>query len=150
MSDGSFDFWIGTWDVSWESDGTRQTGTNSVSRVDESIRELFHAPADGYIGASVSRWDKDASSWVQDYWDNNGYSAVFRGSLSDDRMVLERTSTPSVGALTRLVWSDILEDSITWNYERRNDDGTWESTWRILYTRRPATEREERSREVSG
>jgi hypothetical protein len=135
MENNSFDFWIGTWDVSWESDGKRQTGTNSVSRVDETIRELFSAPGDAYIGASVSRWDAETSCWVQDYWDNNGYTAIFQGSRSEDRMVLERTSTLSVGPLTRLVWSAILADSITWNYERQTHDGTWESTWCITYAR---------------
>ncbi|HVC04264.1 MAG TPA: hypothetical protein VND88_06275 [Candidatus Acidoferrales bacterium] len=27
-------------------------------------------------------------------------------------------------------------DSITWDYERQTADGRWETTWRILYTRR--------------
>jgi hypothetical protein len=139
VSARSFDFWIGEWDVHWtDADGVPQAGTNSVARVEETIRELFCAPepTGPYIGASVSRWDEDAAEWVQDYWDNRGYAAVFRGSLRDGGMVLERTSDLGSGSATRLVWSDITHDSITWNYERRTDAGAWESTWRILYRRR--------------
>ncbi|HEY6469433.1 MAG TPA: hypothetical protein VI434_06675 [Candidatus Dormibacteraeota bacterium] len=139
MTASSFDFWIGEWDVHWtDADGVPQSGTNSVARVDETIRELFCAPEpDGpYIGASMSRWNDDAGEWVQDYWDNRGYAAVFRGSHGDAGMVLERTSQPATGAPTRLVWSDITADAITWNYERRTDSGAWESMWRILYRRR--------------
>lgn len=141
MTARSFDFWIGEWDVQWtDANGAPQVGTNSVSRVDETIRELFCAPepAGPYIGASVSRWDGESGEWVQDYWDNRGYAAVFRGSNSDGRMVLERTSQPATEAPTRLVWSDITPDSITWNYERSTATGAWESKWQILY-RRPDT-----------
>ncbi len=139
MSENTFDFWIGSWDVRWiDTDGVSQSGTNSVSRVDGTIRELFCAPEpEGtYIGASISRWDADAGAWEQDYWDNRGYAAIFRGSFNAGQMVLERTSQLGAGPLTRLVWSDIGPDSITWNYERRAEGGLWESTWRIVYSRR--------------
>ena len=136
MSADSFDFWLGDWDVSWDAEGERQTGTNSISRVGDTIRELFNAPSDRYIGASVSRWDPDAGGWVQDYWDNGGYAAIFRGGRSGDRMVLERTSALDAGPLTRLVWSSILPDSILWDYERQREDGTWECIWHIRYARR--------------
>lgn len=142
MSDTSFDFWIGEWDVRWtDSDGQPQSGTNSVTRIDGTIRELFCAaqPAGPYVGASVSRWDDEGGSWEQDYWDNRGYRAVFRGSFDDGLLVLERTSHVETGALTRLVWSDIRPASITWNYERQTDSGVWGSTWRILYVRKDST-----------
>jgi hypothetical protein len=135
----SFDFWIGEWDVRWtDGDGQPQSGTNSVTRIDGTIRELFCAPepAGAYMGASVSRWDDSGSVWVQDYWDNRGYHAAFRGSRDADRLVLDRTSDLETGALTRLVWSDIGADSITWDYERQTADGRWATTWRIRYTRR--------------
>jgi hypothetical protein len=139
MSNESFDFWVGEWEVRWtDDDGQPQSGTNSVTRIDGTIRELFCAPepASPYIGASVSRWDGSANVWVQDYWDNRGYSAVFQGALEADRLVLARTSHRQTGALTRLVWSDIRADALTWDYERQTDAGGWASTWRILYRRR--------------
>lgn len=135
MSADTFDFWIGDWDVSWETEGEQRHGTNTVSRVGNTIRELFRSPVDDYIGASVSRWDADAGAWVQDYWDNQGYTAIFQGVRTGARMVLERTSTLGAGPLTRLVWSDIGPDSLTWNYERQTEAGGWESTWRIDYRR---------------
>jgi hypothetical protein len=138
MSEHTFDFWIGEWEVRWtDADGVAQTGTNSVSLVGETVRELFCAPEPGgpYIGASVSRWDGNAGLWVQDYWDNRGYTAVFHGALRARQMVLERTSDLETAAPTRLVWSDILDTSITWEYQRRTDAGAWETIWRILYIR---------------
>lgn len=141
MSKDSFDFWLGTWDVSWDGDdGQRQTGANTVTRVDGTIRELFTDadPAGSYIGASVSRWDGEADCWLQDYWDNRGYSALFRGSRTSDGMILERVPGPDPGPLTRLVWSAITPESILWNYERQGAGGTWQSTWQIHYTRRKA------------
>jgi hypothetical protein len=138
VSADSFDFWLGTWDVTWDGEGGQvEAGINSVTRVDDTIRELFTAPdpAGAYIGASVSRWDADAECWRQDYWDNRGYSAIFQGSRSADRMILERIPGPGPGPLTRLVWSDIAPAAILWNYERQNADGSWESTWRIRYAR---------------
>ena len=142
MSDTSFDFWIGEWDVRWtDADGHPQSGSNSVRLVEGTIRELFCAPepAGPYIGASVSRWDGEAGAWVQDYWDNRGYSAVFQGSFDGRLLVLERASHVETVAPTRLVWSDIRTESITWNYERQTDSGVWESTWRILYVRKDPT-----------
>jgi hypothetical protein len=138
VSADSFDFWLGTWVVSWDGEGGQvEAGVNSVTRVDDTIREIFTAPdpAGAYIGASVSRWDADAECWRQDYWDNRGYSAIFQGSRSADRMILERIPGPGPGPLTRLVWSDIAPAAILWNYERQNADGSWESTWRIRYAR---------------
>ena len=141
MSKDGFDFWLGSWDVSWDGDGgLRQSGANTITRVNGTIRELFTDadPAGAYIGASVSTWDARADHWLQDYWDNRGYSALFRGSRVADRMILERVPGPEPGPLTRLVWSEILPDSILWKYERQVADGTWESTWQIQYTRRKA------------
>ncbi len=140
MSTDSFDFWLGTWDVSWDGDGgQRETGVNTVTRLDGTIRELFidADPAGAYVGASVSRWDDQAGCWLQDYWDNRGYSALFRGARSADGMILERVVGPDGGPLTRLVWSEIRPESILWNYQRQAADGTWESTWQIHYARRP-------------
>lgn len=141
MSKDSFDFWLGAWDVSWDGDGgKRQTGANTITRVNGTIRELFTDadPAGAYIGASVSQWDAEADCWLQDYWDNRGYSALFRGSRTADRMILERVPGQEPEPLTRLVWSEIMPESILWNYERQVADGRWESTWQIRYTRRNA------------
>ena len=138
MSSDSFDFWLGTWDVSWETEpGVRQAGTNSVTRIDDTIRELFTDgnPDGAYIGASVSRWDPEANCWVQDYWDNRGYTAVFRGTREGDRMILDRVSGSDTGPVTRLVWAETTPASIRWDYERQLPDGGWESTWRIDYVR---------------
>ena len=143
MSSDSFDFWLGTWDVGWDgADGKRQKGTNTISIVDGTVRELFTDadPGGAYIGASVSHWDAAAGLWEQDYWDNRGYSAVFRGNRAGDRMVLERVPREGSGALTRLVWSEITADTIRWTYDRQEGDGSWVTTWLIDYSRQQSPE----------
>jgi hypothetical protein len=36
-----------------------------------------------------------------------------------------------------MIFRDIRNDSLTWDWERSTDDGkTWSRQWRILYTRR--------------
>jgi hypothetical protein len=141
----SFDFWIGSWDVSWDSaDGGRVAGTNTINSVDGTIRELFTNadPNGAYIGASVSRWNTADGCWVQDYWDNQGYNAVFKGAMEDGQMVLARVSGSDTGPVTRLLWSEIAPDSIRWTYERQGPSGEWETAWLIDYRRRleePAT-----------
>ncbi len=39
--------------------------------------------------------------------------------------------------LQRMVWYDIMQDSLQWNWERSEDKGkTWTVLWKIKYTRK--------------
>ena len=85
VGDGSFDFWLGKWATSWKDvAGHSHKGSNVVLKLDGSVRELFEGPSSPrrYVGVSLSEWNPDASVWEQEYWDNTGYHAFFRGGWS--------------------------------------------------------------------
>ena len=57
LNEKSFDFWLGTWDATWEcTDGTTITGTNSISKVLDGnvIMEEFEDPSTKFNGLSLS------------------------------------------------------------------------------------------------
>jgi hypothetical protein len=140
LDDTSFDFWVGTWITSWEdANGRSHKGSNVVLKLDGRVRELFEGPSRPrrYVGTSVSEWDVGASVWEQEYWDNTGYHAFFRGGWRGDRFILDQVQKKgSSEALRRLVWHLIEADSMLWDYEMSKDGGqTWVSTWHIAYLR---------------
>jgi hypothetical protein len=132
-----FDFWLGEWDLSWD-DG--QCATNSVYRDfdDRVIVENFDGrPSSELQGMSLSTYDVDAGCWRQTWVDNNGSYLDFRGEFRDGQMDL-RTERVVDGrpALMRMRWFDIRHEALTWAWERSFDRGrTWETLWRIAYTR---------------
>jgi hypothetical protein len=129
------DFWVGTWDLTWEGG----SGTNVIDRPygDCVIRERF----DGgdFRGMSVSTWDPLAGVWKQTWVDNRGGYMDFTGGPDGDRMILSRVLVTDAGEVhQRMVFRDIIEDSLTWDWERSLNGGqTWELRWRIQYRRRP-------------
>lgn len=137
------DFWIGRWQVSFVTDGKATTGTNTVSKHGGRIYELFTAPdgADVYVGASVTRHDRQRGVWAQEYWDNQGFRAWYEGAWQGDRFIIDLTARGGHDAGTkRLVWRDISENSLMWDNEQTLDRGeTWSSIWTIAYTRAEAS-----------
>jgi hypothetical protein len=136
----SFDFWVGAWVTSWEdARGRGHRGSNVVLKLDGRVHELFEGPSRPrrYVGASVSDWNSGASVWEQEYWDNTGYHAFFRGGRKGNRFILDQVQKHgSSEALRRLVWRSVKADSMLWDYEMSNDGGrTWVSTWHIAYQR---------------
>jgi hypothetical protein len=136
----SFDFWIGDWTTRWkDAAGRSHKGSNVVSKLDRRIRELFEGPSKPrrYVGASVSEWNSGSLAWEQEYWDNSGYHAVFKGGWSGDRFILDQVlGDQAPGARRRLVWSNVEANKLLWDYELSQDGGqTWASTWRIAYQR---------------
>ena len=136
----SYDFWIGRWVTSWQDSGGRNCkGTNVILKLEGRVRELFEGPAPQgrYVGASVSSWNHGASVWEQEYWDNTGYHAFFRGGWAGDRFVLDLVrGGGSPGSDRRLVWHSVKADRMLWDYELSEDGGrSWASTWQIAYRR---------------
>lgn len=108
------DFWMGEWDVEWETDGERSRGTNRVSRILDQrviLEEFDGRPGTSLRGLSVTTHDPVAG-WVQ--------------TCQNERPVL-----------LRMVWDDIRSDGLTWRWERSLDGGRgWETLWRLEYRRR--------------
>src|SRR3954471_13285131 len=61
-----FDFWLGTWDVVWDSPSGPLKGTNTVTKQGCVIVEHFDARlagVAGYIGNSAAAWVPSLGKW---------------------------------------------------------------------------------------
>ena len=57
LNENSFDFWLGTWEATWENnDGSSTSGTNIISKVLDGnvIKEEFEDPSTKFNGLSIS------------------------------------------------------------------------------------------------
>jgi hypothetical protein len=138
-----FDFWLGEWDLTWPAEqtggGAGEIGraTNSISQMfgDCVIEENFAFADDSFLGHSVSVYDARAGMWRQTWVDNQGGYLMFVGSYDGETMELR---TPEVeGAVQRMVFSNIADDSLNWDWQGSRDGGaTWNDLWNIKYKRR--------------
>ena len=133
-----FDFWIGDWDVAWETD---QHGTNSIRAIlaDAVILENFNgSPGTPLIGMSVSTYAAALGKWQQTWVDNQATYLDFSGEFKDGQMVLQRQAVENgLAFLQRMVWYNIGPRQLDWNWERSDDGGqTWHVLWKLHYTRK--------------
>lgn len=134
-----FDFWLGTWDLTWDEGGH---GTNTVERILDGciIKESFEGamPFGLYRGISLSAYDPKQKRWRQTWVDNRGGYLEFTGQFEDDRMILQRSTEQNGTSIQqRMVWHSISEDSLDWRWQKSEDGGaTWSTIWAIHYTRR--------------
>lgn len=138
-SAADFDFWLGAWDLTWGSDGK---ATNHITRVldGQVIQEQFDArPKDKLVGLSLTVYDDKSDSWKQTWVDNTGAYLDFTGGLNPDgTMELYRPAHTPDGdpMLQRMLWYNIRQNSLDWNWERSTDGGaTWQTVWKIHYER---------------
>jgi hypothetical protein len=133
--ENQFDFWLGEWNVTWGEDGN---GTNHIERILDGkiIQENFTAP--DLHGMSVSSFDPERGLWCQTWVDNNGTYLDFTGKFEDAKMILSRDAIIKGQACKqRMVWYDIRENQLEWNWERSDDNGkSWRVLWQIHYTRK--------------
>jgi hypothetical protein len=133
-----FDFWLGEWNLTWRDSGK---GTNKITKVLDGcvILENFDgAPSMQFRGWSVSSFDVATGEWKQTWVDNQGGYLDFTGGFADGKMTLSRETTiEGKPALQRMVFSNIGENDLDWNWEHSLDGGgTWEPRWLIHYRRR--------------
>lgn len=136
-----FDFWVGEWNLNWKSkEGKERSGVNKISKIYGScvIKEEFTSSTERFSGMSVSTYDANAKKWKQTWVDNTGSYLDFAGESKDGRMVLSRkTQMDGKEYLQRMQWYDIAANSLTWNWERSDDNGkTWTVIWKINYMRK--------------
>jgi hypothetical protein len=135
----ALDFWLGTWDVSWDGGGH---GTNTIRRIlgDRVIEESFDgADSDNtLIGRSLSVRDQVDGRWRQTWVDSTGAYLDFVGVEADGRIAFQREKVADGRTvLDRMVWLDVTSDSLRWEWQRSDDGGaTWDLTWEIAYRRR--------------
>lgn len=129
------DFWIGSWNVSW--DGGH--GTNTVTRemggcvVTEHFEALEPEP---FSGLSVSVQSADGI-WRQTWVDSTGNYWHFEGGPGDDRTFVFATPdrVDADELYKRMVFSGISDDHFSWRWEFSADGSTWEQRWDIEYHR---------------
>ena len=141
-----FDFWIGEWDVSWdEGDGTRGRGTNTIQKVLDGtvIKENFEITEgqnSGFKGTSISVYQPRFSRWKQAWADNNGGYYDFTGKIDGNKRIFQTDVIELEDGrqfTQRMVFYDITEESLTWDWESSEDGGeTWNLNWMIFYERR--------------
>ncbi|MGD2027044.1 MAG: hypothetical protein PVI99_04440 [Anaerolineales bacterium] len=132
-----FDFWLGNWDLTWGED---ERGSNSITtRYDGCvIEEKFNgAPSMDFRGMSVSTYNPTIEKWQQTWVDSQGSYIHLTGVFKDGKMVLVNHPPESDGSLLfRMVFYNIKDDSLDWDWERSEDGGqSWELRWRIHYER---------------
>jgi len=130
-----FDFWLGEWDCTWGEDGK---GSNRIERILDGkvIQENFDGS--DFRGISVSVWDAHRKLWCQTWVDNSGAYLDFTGGFRDGQMILSRDALLEGKTFKqRMVWYNITDEEIDWNWERSDDDGkTWDVKWQIKYKRK--------------
>lgn len=138
MENHEFDFWIGTWDLTW---GEGVHGTNRIESILDGAVVQENFEGDGLIGMSVSVFSKEDSRWHQTWVDNSGSYLDFVGEIMDGIMILGRNGVAEGKPVKqRMVWYDIKPNHFQWNWERSDDDGiTWRVLWNIQYQRRVVT-----------
>ncbi len=133
------DFWLGEWNLKWE----RGEGTNVVQRTLDGkiIQENFLGRWDGtqsFNGKSFSAYVSAEKKWKQTWVDNQGGYVDLTGNAEGSSFILMREETSSGHKiLQRMLFSDIRRNSFTWDWQlSRNNGTTWESQWKIEYTRK--------------
>jgi hypothetical protein len=133
-----FDFWLGTWDVSWGEDGA--TGRNVITRTFDGrvVQERFDGrPGAELQGMSVSVYDAPRDRWLQTWVDDQGNYFALEGAMRDGEMVLVCDRHSGEERLVyRMRFHDLADDSFTWSWERSADGGeTYDLAWRLAYRR---------------
>jgi len=135
-----FDFWVGTWDLTWGTGEKAGSGVNVITHEmgDCVIEENFSSNGENpFVGNSLSVYDQQAGMWKQTWVDNSGGYLDFTGGMVGDSMILSRDATVKGKAVKqRMVFYDIAPDSMTWDWQSSRDGGeTWKTLWQIHYKR---------------
>jgi hypothetical protein len=138
-----FDFWLGTWDLTWpgEKSGETGRGTNTINRIldDCVVHESFSGGDSMHLrGNSLSLFDVHSGKWKQTWVDNEGSYLDFVGEFNGSQMVLSREATRPDGSTVkqRMLWKNINADELDWSWESSKDGGkTWQVLWPIHYKR---------------
>lgn len=137
-----FDFWLGSWEVSWPASphGAAGFGRENVQRilnncvVQENFTEETASPA---RAMSVSAYIPERGQWRQTRMDNQGHYAEFSGESKNDEVVLSRDAeVDGKKVVQRVVWRNIKPMEFDWSWEQSEDGGkTWQVLWPMHFVR---------------
>ena len=132
-----FDFWIGTWELTWGDD---QSGTNHVEAIldGQVIQENFDGqPSIPLKGISLSTYDVVLHKWRQTWVDNEGSYIDLIGEFKDNQMMLSTQRQAGDAMIQfRMIFYNITANEFDWNWERLNNENMWVSVWQIHYRRK--------------
>ncbi|WP_417319253.1 hypothetical protein [Emcibacter sp.] len=136
------DFWVGTWRVNWGNGDQAGEGTNVITRSMNGcvIEEQFDGgvmSGHHFKGMSISIYDGREKQWRQTWMDNQGGFFDFYGQeLGSDFVFQTKQSVNKPGVISRMLFTDIKKDSLTWRWQRSEDLGNeWKDVWVINYER---------------
>ena len=136
LEERQFDFWLGAWDAAWGDD---QHGRNLITSVlnGHVILENFDGrPGIDFAGMSVSVFNQRSGKWQQTWVDSEAGYLDFVGEFTGGEMILQRTAEVDGKRFQqRMVWYNLEHDQFDWNWERSDDGVTWQTLWKIHYTR---------------
>jgi hypothetical protein len=143
MTDSSlFDFWVGTWELTWkDASGGTGKGFNQIERVlgDKIIQENFKATEGdfaGYEGKSWTTFDAANQVWKQTWVDSQGAYLDFIAAIEGENRIFQRSFQKGEKNITqRMVFRDIEDGSFTWDWQSSIDGGEWNTNWQIEYKR---------------
>jgi hypothetical protein len=131
------DFWLGTWDVSWDGGA----GTNRIERILGGrvlLEQFVGGDAESTLhGQSWSVFEAESRRWRQVWVDDQGSFLDLAGDRVDEWFALARLA-PERGpaARQRMVFRDVEANRFRWTWELSLDDGaTWTVRWEIAYRR---------------
>ncbi len=140
-----FDFWAGEWVASWdEGEGVKPLGENTISwNLDDQVLvenfRILEGQNSGFKGTSISVFRPQLNQWKQAWADNNGGYFDFTGAFDGEKRMFQTAifERGEAKIQQRMVFYDIKEKSMTWDWELSTDGGeTWNLNWRIFYTRK--------------
>lgn len=135
------DFWVGDWDLTWEGGEGPARGTNTIRKIlgGAVIHESFNGqPGMDFHGESFSVLGRVEGGWKQVWVDSARGYLDFDGYREGDKVVFHRKGKNPQGETLyqRMVFYDIEEDSLTWDWETSPDGNEWTLRWRIQYQRK--------------
>jgi hypothetical protein len=135
------DFWVGEWELAFAgADGKPVKSRNRVSKILDGcvvLEEFDGTPGTPLKGHSVSTFDRAAKRWKQTWVDNTGAYLDLVGDHDAGDMVFARqVERQGKKIRMRMVFRDVRADSLTWLWQRSDDDGkSWSNQWEIAYRR---------------
>jgi hypothetical protein len=139
-----FDFWVGEWIAAWdEGNGLEDLGNNTITkkldgRVIEEEFRILNGQNAGFKGTSISVFQSSKNQWKQAWADNQGGYYDFTGVFDGEKRIFQTEPAEISGNvfIQRMVFYDINQESMTWDWEYSQDGGsTWILSWRIHYRR---------------
>lgn len=135
------DFWVGEWDLTWEGKEGPAKGTNTITKIlnGSVIHESFNgSPGIDFLGQSFSVLGRVGGKWKQVWVDSAKGYLDFDGYKEDDKVVFHRKGKSPKGEdiLQRMVFHDIKQDSLVWDWETSLDGKEWTLRWQIKYQRK--------------